>query len=101
MKKHSLYPLLIALILFNINVYSQNSISDITANNNLVNEESAVKPPKLQDFIKQFEIITSNGEMAKILGEVYVYSDPELNPENKIFEIHYGSLVETYKFYPK
>lgn len=101
MKINYAYPFLITLILFNTNIYCQNSTSDMTADNNLLSEESIITPPKVQDFIQRFDIVASNVEMAKILGEVNVYSDPGLKPAYKIFEIYSGSLVETYKFYPK
>ena len=101
MKKNSVYPLLIALILLNIKVYCQNSPSDITASNELMNDESVVVPSKNLDFIKQYGIIISNADMAKILDEANAFSTPDLIPANKVFNIPYGCLVETYKYYPK
>jgi TonB family protein len=101
MKKNSAYPLLIALILLKINVHCQNSPSDITASNELLNIESAVLPSKNLDFIKQYGITISNAVRAKILGEAIAHSGPNLSTTNKVFNIPFGSLVETFKYYPK
>jgi TonB family protein len=101
MKKNSAYPLLIALILFNIFVYCQDSPTDITASNELMNAESAVVPSKNLDFIKQYGITISNAVRAKILGEAIAYSAPDFSTSNKVFNIPSGSLVESFKYYPK
>ncbi len=90
-----------AVLTFSYFLYSQTENSDNVALNDATNPELKVEASSEMNFIDLYEINKSAGKKAKALTDIDMLLEPSTNSELSGVSIPKGSIIDTYKYFPK